>query len=212
MDTANKDEITIDQGAIFKLSYGLFVLTAKDREKDNGCIINTAIQITSNPLRISIAVIKANYTHDMIQKTGQFNVSILSESAQFSAFQRFGFQSGKTADKFEGCGYDARTANGIRYVPENTNGVISAKVAEKYDYGTHTLFIADVTQAIVLSNERSVTYQYYFDNIKPKPQPVKEEKKGFICKICGYVYEGEKLPDDFICPICKHGVEDFEPM
>ena len=212
MDSTNKNEITIDQGAMFKLSYGLFVLTSKDGDKDNGCIINTAIQITSNPLRISIAAIKANYTHDLIQKTGLFNVSILTESAPFSTFQRFGFQSGRIADKFDGCGYDVRTANGIRYVPENTNSVISAKVIEKYDYGTHTLFIADVTEAIVLSNERSVTYQYYFDNIKPKPQPPKEEKKGYVCKICGYVYEGENLPADFICPICKHGAEDFEPM
>ena len=197
---------------MFKLSYGLFVLTAKDGEKDNGCIINTAIQITSNPLRISIAVIKANYTHDMIAKTGQFNVSILSESAPFSIFQQFGFQSGRDTDKFAGCGYDTRTANGIRYVPEHTNSVISAKVTEQHDYGSHSVFIADVTQAIVLSNERSVTYQYYFDNIKPKPQPQKEEKKGFVCKICGYVYEGEELPTDFICPLCKHGPEDFEPL
>ena len=201
----------VDQGAIFKLSYGLFVLTAKDGEKDNGCIVNTAIQITSNPLRISIAAIKANFTHDMILKTGEFNVSILAESVPFATFQRFGFQSGRNVDKFAGCGYDVRAENGIRYVPEHTNAVISAKVAESYDYGTHTLFIADVTEAIVLSNERSVTYQYYFDNIKPKPEPPKE-KKGYICKICGYVYEGETLPDGFICPICKHPAQDFEPV
>jgi len=202
----------IDQGSMFKLSYGLFVLTAKDGGKDNGCIINTAIQITSNPLRISIAAMKANYTHDLVLKTGEFNVSILAESAPFSTFQRFGFQSGRNTDKFAGCGYDVRTENGIRYVPENTNAVISAKVAESFDYGSHTLIIADVTEAIVLSNERSLTYQYYFDNIKPKPAPPKEEKKGYVCKICGYVYEGDPLPADFICPICKHPAQDFEPL
>ena len=202
----------IDQGAVFKLSYGLFVLTAKDGEKDNGCIINTAIQITSNPLRISIAAIKANFTHDMILKTGEFNVSVLAESVPFATFQRFGFQSGRNVDKFADCGYDARAANGIRYVPEHVNAMISAKVAESHDYGTHTLFIADVTEAIVLSSERSVTYQYYFDNIKPKPQPVEDKKKGYVCKICGYVYEGDPLPGDFICPLCKHPASDFEPL
>ena len=202
----------IDQGAVFKLSYGLFVLTAKDGEKDNGCIINTAIQITSNPLRISIAAIQANFTHDMILKTGEFNVSVLAESAPFATFQRFGFQSGRNADKFADCGYDVRSENGIRYVPEHINAVISAKVVESHDYGTHTLFIADVTEAIVLSNERSVTYQYYFDNIKPKPQPVEDKKKGYVCKICGYVYEGDPLPGDFICPLCKHPASDFEPL
>ena len=202
----------IDQGSMFKLSYGLFVLTAKDGEKDNGCIINTAIQVTSNPLRISIAAMKANYTHDLVLKTGEFNVSILTESAPFSTFQRFGFQSGRDADKFADCGYDARTENGIRYVPENTNAVISAKVVESFDYGSHTLIIADVTEALTLSHERSLTYQYYFDNIKPKPAPPKEEKKGYVCKICGYVYEGDPLPDDFICPLCKHPASDFEPL
>jgi len=202
----------IDPGTVFKLTYGLFVLTAKDGDKDNGCIINTVTQITSNPLRISFAAIQANYTHDMIKKTGEFNVSILSESVPFSTFQRFGFQSGRDTDKFAGYGLNARTNNGIRYIPEHVNGVISGKVIDSYDYGTHTIFVADVTQAITLSAEKSVTYQYYFDNIKPKPQPPKEDKKGYVCKICGYVYEGEPLPDDFICPICKHGAADFEKL
>ena len=202
----------VDKGTMNKLSYGLFVLTAKDGQKDNGCIINTAIQITADPLRISIAAIKANYTHDLILKTGEFNVSILTESAPFRIFQQFGFQSGRNVDKFAGCGYDTRAANGIRYVPEHTNAVISAKVAQSFDYGTHSLIIADVTEAFVLSNERSVTYQYYFDSIKPKPAPPKEQKKGYVCKICGYVYEGDPLPDDFICPICKHPAQDFEPL
>ena len=203
---------TVDTKTMFKLSYGLFVLTAKDGDKDNGCIVNTVIQITENPLRISVAVNKANFTCEMIQKTGEFNVSILGESALFSIFQQFGFQSGRDTDKFDGCGYNARAANGIRYLPEYVTGVISGKVKDSYDYGTHILFIADVAQAFVLSDEPSVTYQYYFNNIKPKPQAPKEQKKGFACRICGYVYEGDALPDDFICPLCKHGAEDFEKI
>ena len=204
------DAFDIDPAAMFKLSYGLFVLTAKDGEKDNGCIINTAIQITSTPLRLSIAVSKTNCTHDIVARTGAFNVSILSTSAPFKLFQQFGFQSGRDVDKFEGCDYTDRTSNGIRYIPKHANCVISAKVIDSYDYGTHTLFIADITQSIVLSTEPSVTYQYYFDNVKPKPQKAHEKKKGFICKICSYIYEGDALPDDFICPICKHGAVDFE--
>jgi flavorubredoxin/flavin reductase (DIM6/NTAB) family NADH-FMN oxidoreductase RutF len=202
----------IDNAAFFKLSYGLFVLTARDGSIDNGCIINTAAQITSSPLRISIAVNKTDYTLGMIEKTGEFNLSILAESAPFSIFERFGFRSGRDTDKFLDCGYDVRTANGIRYIPEHVNGVISARVVESHDYGTHTLYIADVTQAFVMSSEPSVTYQYYFDNIKPKPQVRGEKKKGYVCKICGYEYEGESLPEDFVCPLCKHGAQDFEPM
>jgi flavorubredoxin/flavin reductase (DIM6/NTAB) family NADH-FMN oxidoreductase RutF/rubredoxin len=204
---------SIDPAAMFKLSYGLFVLTAKDGEKDNGCIINTVTQITSSPMRISIAVNKANFTHDMIIKTGVFNVSVLSEGVPFSVFKHFGFQSGKDTDKFAGADNTARSENGLSYLTKDANAVISAKVSESFDYGTHTSFIADVTQSFTLSGEPSVTYQYYFDNIKPKPQvPTKEKKKGFVCKICGYVYEGDTLPPDFICPLCKHGAEDFEPL
>ena len=202
----------VDPTTAFKFSYGLFVLTARDGDKDNGCIINTAIQITEKPFRISIAVNKANFTCDMISKTGEFNVSILAESAPFKVFQQFGFQSGRDADKFEGCGYNTRTANGIMYLPENTTGIISGKVKDAYDYGTHMLFIADVTQAFVLSAEMSVTYQYYFAHIKPKPPAPKEKKAGYVCRICGYVHEGEELPEDFICPLCKHGAEDFEKL
>jgi len=203
---------SVDPKAMFKFSYGLFVLTAKDGDKDNGCIINTAIQVTATPNRMSIAVNKANYTHDMIVKTGVFNISILSTSAPFRIFEQFGFHSGSDTDKFADSSYDNRSANGLRYVPESANCVISGKVVDSYDYGTHTLFIADVTEAIVLSNEASVTYQYYFENIKPKPAPPGESKKGFVCKICGYVYEGDSLPDDFICPLCKHGAVDFERL
>jgi len=203
---------SIDTNAMFKLSYGLFILTAKDGSKDNGCIINTGMQITVSPLRIVIAVNKANFTHDMILKTKEFNLSVLSESAPFSIFEQFGFSSGKSADKFANYAYNDRAENGIRYIREHTNCMISVNVTEAYDYGTHTLFIGNVTQSIVLSDEKSVTYQYYFDNIKPKPQPPKDAKKGFVCKICGYVHEGDSLPDDFICPLCKHGAEDFEPL
>ncbi len=198
--------------AMFKFSYGLFVLTAKDGEKDNGCIINTAAQLTDTPKRINIAVNKANYTHDMIMKTGVFNVSVLSELASFDTFKRFGFASGRDTDKFEGFeGSCQRSANGLYYVTEGVNSFISAKVIDTHDYGTHTLFIAEVTEAQVISPDPSVTYAYYFAHIKPKPQPKIEEKKvGWVCKICGYVYEGDPIPEDFICPLCKHPASDFE--
>jgi len=203
---------TVDPAALFKLSYGLFVLTARDGNKDNGCIINTVMQITASPIKIAVGVNKANYTHDMILKTGKFNISVLSEGVPFKVFQHFGFQSGKDTDKFAGSGEALRAQNGVRYLSEWTNGVISAEVKNSIDCGTHTLFIAEVNQAFSLSRDPSVTYQYYFDNIKPRPQPPKGDKKGFVCKICGYVHEGDTLPKDFICPLCKHGAEDFEPM
>ncbi|MCL2759329.1 MAG: flavin reductase, partial [Treponema sp.] len=211
-DAEKKDNKTasVDPLAMFKLSYGLFVLTAKDGVKDNGCIINTAMQITAAPLRISIAVNKANFTYDMIAKTGEFNISVLAESAPFRIFEQFGFSSGRDTDKFSDNNNVQRTANGIRYLTEYVNSVISGKVSQSYDYGTHTVFFADVTQSFVLAAEPSLTYQYYFDNIKPKPQPAQDKKKGFVCKICGYVHEGDSLLDDFICPLCKHGSVDFE--
>ena len=202
----------IDPSAMFRLPYGLFVLTAKDGPKDNGCIINTVTQITASPIRVSIAVNKANFTHDMVIKTRVFNLSVLTESTPFKVFQQFGFFSGKDADKFAGSGYNTRTANGLRYVPEHTNTVISASVSEAHDYGTHSVIVADVTQTLILTDEPSVTYQYYFDHIKPKPHPFQEGKEGFVCKICGFVYEGGSLPEDFICPLCKHGAQDFEPI
>lgn len=197
----------MDKNALFKLSYGLFVLTAKQDGKDNGCIINTVQQVTSDPMRISITVNKANLTHDMVLSTGEFNVSVLTEDAVFWIFQHYGFQSGRDVDKFANLP-EARTANGIRFVEGCTNAVLSGKVIQTVDCGTHTLFIADVTEAKVLDNAPSVTYQYYFDHIKPKPEPAQQGK--WVCKICGYVYEGDTLPPDFICPWCKHGVEDFE--
>jgi flavin reductase (DIM6/NTAB) family NADH-FMN oxidoreductase RutF/flavodoxin len=211
-ETTAAAPVGIDNNAMFKLSYGLFVLSAKDGDKTNGCIINTVTQVTDTPKRISIAVNKNNLTHDMILKTGEFNVSVLSEAVPFKVFQHFGFQSGRSVDKFADYEGQAVSSNGIPYLTEFANSYISAKVIETQDYGTHTLFVADVTEAQVLSDEPSVTYAYYFAHIKPKPAPMEENKKGFVCKICGYVYESDELPADFICPLCKHGAEDFEAL
>lgn len=199
----------IEPNAMFKLSYGLFVLTAKDGGKDNGCIINTVMQVTDTPKRISIAVNKANFTHDMILNTRELNVSVLSEEAGFGLFERFGFSSGRDTDKFAGFGDFARSENGIIYLTKSVNALLSGKVTDTRDCGTHTEFFAEVTEAKLLSDTPSMTYQYYFDNVKPKPQ---KKTKGYVCKICGYVYEGETLPPDFICPLCKHGADDFEPI
>ena len=198
----------IENSAFFKLGYGLYVLTVRDAEKDNGCIINTAMQLTSTPQRILLSVNKANYTNEVLLRTGLCNINTLTTQTPFSVFEHFGFQSGRTVNKFAECATETRSENGLIVLPKYTNACLSAKVVDTYDYGTHTLFIADVTEAKVLSDETSVTYQYYQDNIKPKLQPA--AKKGWVCKICGYVYEGETLPPDFICPLCKHGAEDFE--
>lgn len=198
----------MDNAAIFKLSYGLFVLSAKDGDKDNGCIVNTVQQVTVTPNRMTVAVNKGNFTCEMIQKTGEFNVSVLSTDVPFDVFTRFGFQSGRDVDKFDGFETYGRADNGITYLTQYANAVISGKVVDTYDLGTHILFIADVVDAKVISDKDSVTYDFYHKNIKPAPQ--KTEKKGWRCKICGYIYEGEDLPADFICPICKHGAADFE--
>lgn len=199
-----------NQAAMFQLSYGLFVLSAKDGQKDNGCIVNTVQQVTTSPNRILVAVNKGNYTHDMIMKTGEFNASILSEDADFEIFKHFGFQSGRDVNKMEGLENFDRAENGIIYLTKGANAYISAKVVQTTDLGSHTLFLADVTDGDVLNNVPSVTYAYYHKNIKPQPQETK--KTGWRCKICGYIYEGEELPADFICPICKHGAEDFEKI
>lgn len=200
----------LDPSAMFKLSYGLFVLSARDGKKDNGCITNTVIQLTDTPKRLAFAVNKANLTHDMLMKNGQFSVSVLSQDVPFEIFQHFGFQSGRDVDKFDGWVYSDRSENGTLYLTQFANAVISGKVVATQDWETHTLFIAEVTEAKVLSQTPSVTYAYYFEHIKPKPAPQLQKKKGWICKICGYVYEGEELPPDFVCPLCKHGPEDFE--
>lgn len=211
-DSGSYDNVSVDEKAFFKLSYGLFVLTSKDGGKDNGCIINTASLLTNSPNRITVYVNRDNFTCEMIKKSGVFNVSVLTESADFDLVKRFGFVSGKNTDKFDGFSHVAASANGLKYLTEYSNAFISAKVVSFEDVGTHTIFVAEVTEARVLSDAPSATYDYYFGHIKPKPINKEENKKGFVCKICGYIYEGDTLPDDFICPLCKHGAADFEPV
>lgn len=193
-----------------RLSYGLFVLTAKEGEKDNGCIVNTVIQVTTEPNCIAVAVNKKNYTHDMIERTGMFNVSVLTEKSSFETYKHWGFQSGADVDKAKEITF-SRANNGIIYLTEETNAFISARVRSMVDLGTHTLFLAEVTDAEVLSDDPSVTYAYYQSNIKQAPK-ADAQKKGFICTVCGYIYEGDTLPDDFICPWCKHPASDFKPL
>lgn len=203
----------MDKKTMYKLTYGLFVLTSKHDGKDNGCIINTAGQVTSEPNRISIAVNKDNLTHDFIKNSGKFNISILSEAADFDVFKHFGFRSGRSADKFDGYSDCKRSANGLYYVTKGTNGYISAVVEQTVDLGSHTLFIASVEDMEVLSSVPSATYSYYQSNIKPKPEKVNAGgKTAWRCEICGYVYEGEELPEDFVCPLCKHPASDFEKV
>lgn len=205
----------MDKKAMYKLSYGLFVLTARDGEKDNGCIINTAIQAASEPNQLSICVNKANYTHDMIERTGKFTVSVLSEQADFELFKHFGFQSGRDVDKFTNFTDCARGADGLYYITEGTNAYISVTVDKTVDLGSHTMFIGEITDMAVLSDTPSTTYEYYQNHIKPKPQAVGKTDKGqtvWRCRICGYEYVGEEIPDDFICPICKHPASDFEKI
>jgi flavin reductase (DIM6/NTAB) family NADH-FMN oxidoreductase RutF/rubredoxin len=201
----------MDKKAMYNLTYGLFILTAKEGDKDNGCIVNTVSQVTTEPNRIVVAVNKNNYTHDMIIRTGEFNVSILTENSRFDTYKHWGFQSGKDVNKAEGVNVK-RAQNGIIYIADETNAVISAKVVSATDLGTHTLFLADVTDCEVLSGDLSVTYSYYQNNIKTAPTATEQKKKGFICNVCGYIYEGDTLPDDFICPWCKHPASDFRPL
>ena len=199
----------MDNTAFFKLSYGLFVVTAHEGDKDNGCITNTVVQQTITPNRISVTINKNNYTHDMIKRTGVFNVSVLSEKAKFETFKHWGFQSGKDVDKTVGITY-FRLENGVIYIVDGVNAVMCAKVEQEVDLGTHTMFIAEVTDAFSTEEDSSATYAFYHKNIKPAPQQAK--KKGWICTVCGYIYEGEVLPEDFICPTCKHPASDFEKV
>ena len=202
----------IEKEAMYKLTYGLFMLTSTDGQKQNGCIVNTVSMLTDNPKRITLFVNKANYTDELIRKTGVFNVSILTEKTPFAVFEQFGFASGRDTDKFAGATYP-QTENGLNYLSNYANAVLSAKVVGIHDYGTHTLFVAEVTEGKKLSDEPSVTYEYYQKNIKPRPAAkVEGGKKKWVCKICGYTHEGETLPDDFICPWCKHPAEDFEQV
>lgn len=205
----------IDNKAIFNISYGLFVLVARQGEKDNACIINVAQQVTSDPLQLMICVNKQNLTHDMILRTLKFNLCPLSEEATMKPFQHFGFQSGHDVNKFAECETELRTENGLLYLPKFINSVISCVVTKSIDLGTHTMFIAMPMEARVLSDSPSITYAYYQQHIKPKPAaaPVAEGgKKKWVCEVCGYVYEGDELPADFICPWCKHPASDFKPV
>ena len=203
----------MDKKTMYNLSYGLFVLTSAFEGKDSGCIINTAGQVTSEPNRISIAVNKANYTGELVRNSGKFNISILSQEADFDTVRHFGFQSGRTVDKFAGYTECRRSANGLYYVTAGTNGYISATVEQSIDLGSHMLFIAAVDDMEVLSGVPSATYAYYQSEIKPKPdRPAASGKTVWRCSVCGYVYEGEELPADFICPLCKHPASDFEKV
>ncbi len=202
----------MNKKAMYNLTYGLFVLTTKLGQRSQGCIINTAMQVTTAPNRITITVNKQNLTHNVLMHTREFNVSMLSEEADFSVFKRFGFQSGRDTDKFEGYSSFRTAANGMPYITEGTNAYISGRVIDTVDLGTHTMFIADVTDGEVLNGAASLTYAYYQSNIKPKPEETEKRQAGYRCRICGYVYEGETLPEDFVCPVCKHGADDFEKL
>ena len=204
-ETANKNDMT----ALFNIGYGLYVITSNDGKKDNGLIVNTVTQVTNSPNRIAVCINKQNYSHHVIQQTGIMNVNCLSVDAPFSVFENFGFQSGRTADKFANC-TPLHSDNGLVFLPKYINSFMSLKVEQYIDMDTHGMFICSITEARVLSDRETMTYTYYQNNVKPKPQT--DGKKGWVCKICGYVYEGEELPEDFICPLCKHGAADFEPI
>ncbi len=203
--TANKN----DMSALFKIGYGLYVITSNDGKKDNGMIVNAVSQVTDTPNRVAVTINKQNYTHHVVQQMGIMNLNCLSQEAPFSTFQNFGFQSGRTANKF--ANIDApRADNGLVFLPQYINAFLSLKVEQYIDLDTHGMFICSVTEARVISNVETMTYTYYQNYVKPRPQT--EGKKGWVCKICGYIYEGEELPDDFICPLCKHGAADFEKI
>ncbi len=202
---------TPDLTALFKIGYGLYVVTTNDGAKDNGLIVNTVMQVTSTPCRVAVTVNKDNYSHDTIKNTGKMNVNCLSTEAPFSVFEAFGFKSGRDTDKFADC-TPLRASNGLVYLPKYINAYISLEVVQYVDLGTHGMFICDVTDAEVLSDKESMTYSYYHANVKPKPQAQEEKKKGYVCTICGYVYEGDTLPEDFVCPWCKHPASDFEEL
>lgn len=197
----------MDPKALFNITYGLYLLTARKHGKDNGCIINTAVQLTENPTQIAVTVIKRNMTHDMIRDTGAFNLSTLTTDADFELFRRFGMQSGRDADKFSGFPHAERSGNTIYRLTQSTNMFLSAVVTQEIDLGSHTMFIAEVTDAQVLSDAPACTYSYYQSHIKPAAK--KAEKKQWECVVCGYIYEGEEVPDDYLCPLCHHGKEDF---
>lgn len=204
-ETANKNDLT----ALFNIGYGLYVVTSNDGKKDNGLIVNTVTQVTNSPNRVAVCINKQNYSHHVINSTGIMNVNCLSVEAPFKVFENFGFQSGRNVDKFADC-TPLRSDNGLVFLPKYINSFMSLKVEDYIDLDTHGMFICSVTEARVVSDKETMTYTYYQNNVKPKPKT--DGKKGWVCKVCGYVYEGEDLPEDFICPLCKHGVADFEPI
>lgn len=204
-ETANKNDLT----ALFNIGYGLYVVTSNDGKKDNGLIVNTVTQVTNTPNRIAVTINKDNYSHHIIKQTGIMNINCLSQDAPFSEFEKFGFQSGRSVDKFAGEEV-LRSDNGLVFLSKHINSFMSLKVEQYVDLGTHGMFICNITESRVISNVETMTYTYYQNNVKPKPKT--EGKKGFVCKVCGYVYEGDELPEDFICPLCKHGAADFEPI
>ena len=197
----------MDPKALFQITYGLYLLTVRQEGEDNGCIINTVMQIAEEPNRLAIAISKRNLSCHMLRKTGVFNVSTLTTQADFELFRRFGMQSGRDADKFEGFPHVARTQNGLYRLTGQTNAFLSGRVLSETDLGTHILFVAEVTDGEVLTADAPCTYSYYQSHIKPKPQPAK--KSSWVCEVCGYVHEGDELPEGFVCPVCKHGREVF---
>ncbi len=204
-ETANKNDLT----ALFNIGYGLYVITSNDGKKDNGLIVNTVTQVTNTPNRIAVTINKENYSHHIIKQTGKMNINCLSTDAPFAVFEAFGFRSGRNVNKFEGCTPN-RSDNGLVFLPRYINSFMSLKVEQYVDLDTHGMFICAITEARVLSDRETMTYTYYQNNVKPKPET--EGKRGYVCKVCGYVYEGEELPEDFICPLCKHGAADFEEI
>lgn len=204
-ETADKNDLS----ALFNIGYGLYVVTSNDGKKDNGLIVNTVSQVTNTPNRIAVTINKANYSHHVIKQTGIMNLNCLSNEAPFSIFETFGFQSGRTADKFASL-TPLRSDNGLAFLPKYINSFMSLKVEQYVDLDTHGMFICSITESRVISGVETMTYTYYQNNVKPKPDA--EGKKGYVCKICGWVYEGDELPDDIVCPLCKHGASDFEPI
>lgn len=204
--------VETDPAALFRLTYGLFVLSAKKGQTSSGCIINTVVQISENPNRVAFSVNKANLTGELLGKDGRFTISVLDQSTPMELIRHFGFQSGRTVDKYDGWADSAPAGNGVLYLTQCVNAVLAGRVVSSADWGSHILFIGELTEAKVLSDLPSLSYQYYQDHVKPKPPLPDGEKKGFVCKTCGYVYEGDTLPADFICPLCKHGAEDFVPL
>ena len=199
----------LDPKALFKIGYGLYVVTSREGDKDNGCIVNTVSQLTDTPLRVAVNINKANFSHDLIKKTGVLSVNCLNNEAPFSVFQKYGFVSGRDKNKFEGEEL-VRSENGLVVLSNYINAFISLKVDQYVDLGTHGMFICSVTESKIINNVETMTYNYYQANVKPKPDT--QKKKGFVCKVCGYVYEGDELPEDIVCPLCKHGAADFEPI